>query len=108
MRNAFVLAAALALLSAPALAQGGSPYNSSGSQAGGPLAGQERAMGARGGTPGMAPGAAPGMAAERSFRHRNAERMDLAAPGPRPEREQHRNVTMIPREGGRVTVRAVR
>lgn len=68
MRNAFVLAAALALLSAPALAQGGSPYNSSGSQAGGPLAGQERAMGARGGTPGMAPGAAPGMAAERPGR----------------------------------------
>ena len=45
-----LLAASFALLSAPAFAQGGSPYNSSGSQSG-----QERAMGARGGTPTVDP-----------------------------------------------------
>ncbi|GJE02413.1 hypothetical protein [Methylobacterium isbiliense] len=45
------LAAVLAAAAAPAFAQGGSPYNNSGAQAGGPLAGEERAMGARGGTP---------------------------------------------------------
>ncbi|MGY2048976.1 hypothetical protein [Methylobacterium sp. JK268] len=45
------LAAVLAAAAVPALAQGGSPYNNSGSQAGGPLAGRERAMGAPGGTP---------------------------------------------------------
>jgi cytochrome P450 len=53
-------------------------------------------------------GAALAMAEQRIVLHRIAERLDLAAPDPRPEREQHRNVTMIPREGGRVTVRAVR
>ncbi|ACA19690.1 hypothetical protein M446_5372 [Methylobacterium sp. 4-46] len=47
---AAVLAAATAV---PALAQGGSPYNNSGQQAGGPLAGRERSMGAPGGTPAM-------------------------------------------------------
>ncbi|MFE1601706.1 hypothetical protein [Methylobacterium sp. ID0610] len=45
------LAAVFAAVSLPALAQGGSPYNASGSQAGGPLAGRERAMGAPGGAP---------------------------------------------------------
>lgn len=46
---------ALALLAGPALAQGNSPYNRSGPQAGGPLAGQEREMGAPGGTPAVDP-----------------------------------------------------
>jgi hypothetical protein len=55
MKKVVLFAATLALLSAPAFAQGGSPYNSSGSQAGGPLAGQERRMGAPGGRPAMAP-----------------------------------------------------
>ncbi|KAB1074314.1 hypothetical protein [Methylobacterium planeticum] len=50
-----VAALALAFLATPALAQGNAPYNSSGSQAGGPLAGQEREMGARGGTPSVDP-----------------------------------------------------
>jgi len=45
----------LALLAGPVLAQGNSPYNQSGAQAGGPLAGQEREMGARGGTPSVDP-----------------------------------------------------
>lgn len=40
-----------ALLTGPAFAQGNSPYNRSGSQAGGPLGGQERGLGASGGTP---------------------------------------------------------
>ncbi|WP_336487568.1 hypothetical protein [Methylobacterium nigriterrae] len=56
---AIPFALALALLAGPALAQGNSPYNQSGSQAGGPLAGQEREMGARGGTPSVDP-ARPG------------------------------------------------
>lgn len=51
----FVIASWLTLISATAFAQGGSPYNSSGSQAGGPLAGQERRMGGGGGTPSVDP-----------------------------------------------------
>ena len=51
MKYAYLAALALGLCSTAALAQGNSPYNSSGQQAGGPLAGQERAMGAGGGTP---------------------------------------------------------
>jgi hypothetical protein len=62
------LCAAPALLAAPALAQGNSPYNTSGPQAGGPLAGQEREMGARGGTPSMAPNAG-GRAMAKPTRH---------------------------------------
>ena len=55
MKNLCFAVAALALTATGALAQGGSPYNSSGSQAGGPLAGQERRMGASGGTPSAEP-----------------------------------------------------
>ncbi|GJD53494.1 hypothetical protein OPKNFCMD_6270 [Methylobacterium crusticola] len=52
MKTRIVLAAAVALMAAtPAFAQGGSPYNRSGSQAGGPLAGAERAAGYPGGGP---------------------------------------------------------
>lgn len=55
MRIAFPTALILALLAGPVLAQGNSPYNRSGPQAGGPLAGQEREMGAPGGTPAVDP-----------------------------------------------------
>ncbi|AWN37073.1 hypothetical protein [Methylobacterium radiodurans] len=79
-KTTLLLAASLSLLAGSALAQGGSPYNASGSQAGGPLGGMERRSGAPGGTPAMAPGAAdPSMApaprkrtvkTRRSHRHR--------------------------------------
>lgn len=45
MRKMLMAAAALTLLVGSAYAQGGSPYNSSGSQAGGPRGGLERAAG---------------------------------------------------------------
>ncbi len=45
MKNVLVLTAGLILLTVPALAQGGSPYNTSGSQAGGPAGGMGRQMG---------------------------------------------------------------
>ncbi len=51
MKTRLALAAALLTVAAPAFAQGGSPYNRSGSQAGGPLGGIERAYGAPGGVP---------------------------------------------------------
>lgn len=51
-------------------------------------------------------GAALAMAEQRIVLRRITERLDLTAPDPRPERELHRNVTMIPREGGRVHVAA--
>ncbi len=52
MKTRLALAAALlTVAAAPAFAQGGSPYNRSGSQAGGPLGGIERAYGAPGGAP---------------------------------------------------------
>ncbi|ACA20475.1 hypothetical protein M446_6207 [Methylobacterium sp. 4-46] len=41
----FLAAGALLVAAAPAFAQGGSPYNASGSQAGGPRAGIERRYG---------------------------------------------------------------
>ncbi|MEH3144792.1 MAG: hypothetical protein PGN34_05485 [Methylobacterium frigidaeris] len=44
--SAALLATAVTVLSVPAFAQGGAPYNRSGSQAGGPLGGMERRMGA--------------------------------------------------------------
>lgn len=56
MIRALLLAVPLALLPAVVLAQGNSPYNTSGSQAGGPLGGGERAAGAPGGTPDTFPG----------------------------------------------------
>ena len=40
-----LVAAVLTAAAVPAFAQGGSPYNRSGSQAGGPLGGMERRMG---------------------------------------------------------------
>jgi hypothetical protein len=55
MRIVFPIALGIAVLAGPALAQGNSPYNRSGSQAGGPLAGQERRMGDPGGTPAFDP-----------------------------------------------------
>ena len=55
MKRLCLAAAAFALAATGALAQGGAPYNSSGSQAGGPLAGQQRRMGAPGGTPSAEP-----------------------------------------------------
>ncbi|WP_091928358.1 hypothetical protein [Methylobacterium sp. yr668] len=55
MKFVFPATLALALLAGPVLAQGNSPYNRSGPQAGGPLAGQEREMGASGGTPAVDP-----------------------------------------------------
>jgi hypothetical protein len=61
-KTTLLLAASLTLLAGSALAQGGSPYNTSGSQAGGPLGGIERRSGAPGGAPSMAPGADPAMA----------------------------------------------
>ena len=52
-----LVAAVLTAAAVPAFAQGNSPYNNSGSQAGGPLGGVQREMGAPGGAPAM--GAAP-------------------------------------------------
>jgi len=46
-----IVAAILTLCAAPAFAQGNSPYNDSGSQAGGPRGGIAREMGVSGGTP---------------------------------------------------------
>lgn len=52
MKTRLALAAALlTVAAAPAFAQGGSPYNRSGSQAGGPLGGIERAYGVPDGVP---------------------------------------------------------
>jgi cytochrome P450 len=50
-------------------------------------------------------GAALAMTEQRIVLETIARRVDLEAVSERPEREQHRNVTMIPREGGRVRVR---
>ncbi|ACL60696.1 hypothetical protein [Methylobacterium nodulans] len=64
------LAAVFAAVSIPAFAQGGSPYNASGSQAGGPLAGRERAVGAPGGSPAVS--ATPRQ--HRTMKHRRTQR----------------------------------
>ena len=45
MRKVLVLTTGLILLTVPALAQGGSPYNNSGQQAGGAAGGMGRRMG---------------------------------------------------------------
>lgn len=50
-------------------------------------------------------GAALALAEMRIVARAIAERFDLEAPSAEPERENHRNVTMIPRQGGLVTVR---
>ncbi|WP_354698117.1 cytochrome P450 [Paraconexibacter sp. AEG42_29] len=52
-------------------------------------------------------GAALAMAEQRIVLRAVAERVDLAADDIRPERERHRNVTLIPALGGRVRVTAV-
>jgi cytochrome P450 len=53
-------------------------------------------------------GAALAMAEQRVVLEAMARRLDLEAADPRPERPRHRNVTMIPAHGGRVTVRSRR
>jgi cytochrome P450 len=50
-------------------------------------------------------GAALAMAEQRIVVETIARRVDLAYVDPKPEREQHRNVTLIPAEGGRVVVK---
>lgn len=66
-----MIAAGLILIAVPAFAQGGSPYNSSGSQAGGPRAGQERRMGGGSGGPAMDP--APAARPMKAKTHRRAK-----------------------------------
>jgi cytochrome P450 len=51
-------------------------------------------------------GATLAMAEQRVVLRAIARRADLQAPDPRPEPPRQRNVTMIPRDGGRVVVRA--
>jgi len=51
-------------------------------------------------------GAALAMAEQRIVLRAIARRVDLEAPDPRPERGQHRNVTLIPHVGGLVRVRS--
>jgi cytochrome P450 len=51
-------------------------------------------------------GAALAMAEQRAVLRAMAQRLDLEADRPEPERATHRNVTMIPRRGGRVVVRS--
>ena len=70
-----LIAAAFSLIALPAFAQ----YNSSGTQAGGPLAGQQRRMGAPGGLPATY-GAGP--RSYRSMRHQRRVMM-------RPHRRHH-------------------
>jgi cytochrome P450 len=53
-------------------------------------------------------GAALAMAEQRMVLSMMAERLDLEAADPKPERPKHRNVTMIPARGGRVVIRARR
>jgi cytochrome P450 len=53
-------------------------------------------------------GATLAMAEQRVVLRAIARRTDLEAPDPRPEPPRQRNVTMIPRDGGRVLVRAKR
>ncbi|MTD45915.1 cytochrome P450 [Conexibacter sp. W3-3-2] len=53
-------------------------------------------------------GAALALAEQRIVIKAIAERVDLEAPDLEPEREYHRNVTTIPRGGGRVVVTALR
>ena len=53
-------------------------------------------------------GAALAMAEQRVVLDAIARRVDLEAPDPAPEAARQRNVTMIPRDGGRVVVRGKR
>jgi len=52
-------------------------------------------------------GATLAMAEQRIVLETIARRVDLTYADPRPERERHRNVTLVPREGGRVVVERV-
>jgi cytochrome P450 len=52
-------------------------------------------------------GAALAMAEQRIVVEAIARRVDLGAVDPTPEREKHRNVTLIPEHGGRVVVERV-
>ena len=52
-------------------------------------------------------GAALAMAEQRIVLGTIARRVDLTYADPKPERERHRNVTLVPREGGRVVVERV-
>ncbi len=70
MRSILLGAAALTLIAGSAFAQGGSPYNNSGSQAGGPRGGMERRMGDAPMAAETAPAARPMMK-----RHRMHKRM---------------------------------
>jgi cytochrome P450 len=49
-------------------------------------------------------GAALAMAEQRIVLRTIAKRVDLRFADPRPERERHRNVTLVPKDGGRVVV----
>jgi cytochrome P450 len=53
-------------------------------------------------------GATLAMAEQRAVLEAMARRLDLEAADPAPERALHRNVTMIPRQGGRVVIRSRR
>jgi cytochrome P450 len=53
-------------------------------------------------------GATLAMAEQRVVLKAMAQRLDVAADAPEPEHALHRNVTMIPAEGGRVVIRARR
>jgi cytochrome P450 len=53
-------------------------------------------------------GAALVMAEQRVVLRAMADRLDLEAADPKPERPKHRNVTMIPARGGRVVARTRR
>jgi hypothetical protein len=61
MKKLLIAAASLTLLAGSAYAQGNSPYNSSGSQAGGPRGGMERAAEGAAMEQGAAPAARPMM-----------------------------------------------
>ena len=61
MRKLLLAAASLTLLAGSAYAQGNSPYNASGSQAGGPRGGMERAGEAAAMEQGVAPASRPVM-----------------------------------------------
>jgi cytochrome P450 len=52
--------------------------------------------------------AALAMAEQRVVLRTMADRLDHEADDPKPERPRHRNVTMIPARGGRVTIRSRR
>lgn len=90
MKKALLLAAGLALLSAPALSQGGSPYNAAGSQAGGPAGGMGRQMGS-------SKAEDPNMV----MPPRGSERVDDATVNPRKNMRKVKSREMRMKHGGR-------